>query len=247
MMSAPVYYEQAIAAAGSLMESVRDVVFPQYSLVPEEDALESLRTGLQPFAGEDVARGFAGGIARIRALIESDAEAVRRNDPAARDIREVVFCYPSVTALLHYRAAHLLHTMGVGLLPRMITERAHSLTGIDIHPGAVIGGHFAIDHGTGVVIGETCIIGQRVTLYQGVTLGARNFRYDADGIPMNVPRHPVIEDDVTVYSNASILGRITIGRASVIGGNVWLTHSVPPGSRILQGKIQESFSDGAGI
>lgn len=247
MMAYPVYYAQAIAAAGSLMESVRDLVFPRYSPVTAEDALGSIRTGLQLFAGEDAVEGFVGGIARIRSLIESDVEAVLKNDPAARDTRDVIFCYPSVTALLHYRTAHLLHTMGVGLLPRMITERAHSLTGIDIHPGAVIGGHFAIDHGTGVVIGETCIIGRRVTLYQGVTLGARNFRYDADGIPMNVPRHPVLEDDVTVYSNASILGRITIGRASVIGGNVWLTHSVPPGSRILQGKVQVSFSDGAGI
>ena len=112
----------------------------------------------------------------------------------------------------------------------------------------MIGDHFAIDHGTGVVIGETAVIGSHVTLYQGVTLGAKNFSYDAEGRPLNIPRHPILEDNVTVYSNASILGRVTIGEGSVIGGNVWLTHSVPPHSRILQGKVQDlSFSDGAGI
>ena len=130
----------------------------------------------------------------------------------------------------------------------MLTEYAHSATGIDIHPGAVIGDHFAIDHGTGIVIGETSVIGSHVTMYQGVTLGARNFSYDADGLPRNIPRHPILEDGVTVYSNASILGRVTIGQNSVIGGNVWLTRSVPAHSRILQGKPQEMiFTDGAGI
>ena len=130
----------------------------------------------------------------------------------------------------------------------MLTEFAHSHTGIDIHPGAVIGDHFAIDHGTGIVIGETTIIGSHVTLYQGVTLGARNFSYDEKGKPRNLPRHPILEDGVTVYSNASILGRVTIGKDSVIGGNVWLTRSVPENSRILQGKTQDfAFSDGAGI
>jgi serine O-acetyltransferase len=129
----------------------------------------------------------------------------------------------------------------------MLTEYAHSATGIDIHPAARIGTHFAIDHGTGIVIGETAIIGNHVTLYQGVTLGAKNFRYDENGRPVNLPRHPVLEDNVTVYSNASILGRVTIGAGSVIGGNVWLTRSVPPHSRILQGPARETFQDGAGI
>ena len=129
----------------------------------------------------------------------------------------------------------------------MLTEHAHSVTGIDIHPATTIGEYFAIDHGTGVVIGATAIIGNHVTLYQGVTLGAKNFTYGNDGRPLDLPRHPVLEDNVTVYSNASILGRVTIGEGSIIGGNVWLTHSVPKNSRILQGKTQESFCDGAGI
>ena len=150
--------------------------------------------------------------------------------------------------MLYYRTAHELHLLGVPIIPRMLTEYAHSQTGIDIHPGAVIGDYFAIDHGTGIVIGETTIIGSPVTLYQGVTLGARNFSYDQAGNPLNLPRHPILENGVTVYSNASILGRVTIGRGSVIGGNVWLTRSVPENSRILQGKTQDfSFTDGAGI
>jgi serine O-acetyltransferase len=138
--------------------------------------------------------------------------------------------------------------MGVPVIPRIITEQAHSKTGIDIHPGAQIGEYFSIDHGTGVVIGETTIIGNHVSLYQGVTLGAKSFKYDENGNMLNVPRHPIIEDHVTVYSNASILGRITIGHDSVIGGNIWLTHSVPPFSRILQTKATESnYEGGLGI
>ena len=137
--------------------------------------------------------------------------------------------------MLHYRIAHALLELSVDVLPRMLTEMAHSQTGIDIHPGAAIGAYFAIDHGTGVVIGATSIIGEHVTVYQGVTLGAKNFRYDDSGRPIDQPRHPIIEDNVTVYSNASILGRVRIGHDSVIGGNVWLTHDVPPHSRILQG------------
>ena len=150
--------------------------------------------------------------------------------------------------MTHYRLAHVLHQMQVPVIPRIITEQAHSRTGIDIHPGAQIGEYFAIDHGTGVVIGETCIIGSHVTLYQGVTLGAKSFKYDAEGNMLNVPRHPIIEDRVTIYSNASVLGRITIGHDSVIGGNIWLTHDVPPGSRILQSKaVDVSFQGGLGI
>jgi serine O-acetyltransferase len=170
-----------------------------------------------------------------------------RNDPAAKTDKEVIFCYPAVTAMLHYRTAHVLLRLGVPVIPRMLTEHAHSVTGIDIHPAAQIGEGFAIDHGTGIVVGETTIIGNNVTLYQGVTLGAKNIRRDSDGSPSNLPRHPILEDGVTVYSNASILGRITIGENSVIGGNVWLTHSVKKNSRILQGKTQEVFSDGGGI
>jgi serine O-acetyltransferase len=150
--------------------------------------------------------------------------------------------------MTHYRIAHKLHELQVPVIPRIITELAHSKTGIDIHPGAKIGEYFSIDHGTGVVIGETTIIGNHVTLYQGVTLGAKSFKYDEQGNMLNVPRHPIIENNVTIYSNASILGRITIGHDSVIGGNIWLTHSVPPYSRILQSKaVDAGFTDGAGI
>ena len=134
------------------------------------------------------------------------------------------------------------------VLPRIITEMAHSKTGIDIHPGAQIGEYFSIDHGTGVVIGETCIIGNHVTLYQGVTLGAKKFTYNENGTPVNTPRHPIIEDNVTIYSNSSILGRITIGHDTIVGGNIWLTESVRPYSKIVQQKaVSETFVDGAGI
>ena len=170
--------------------------------------------------------------------------AIAKNDPAASDQREIVFCYPAVTAMVHYRSAHLLYRLGVPLIPRMITELAHSQTGIDIHPAAQIGSGLSIDHGTGIVIGSTSVIGNNCALYQGVTLGAKNFVYDECGLPRDIPRHPHLEDDVTVYSNATILGNITIGKGSV---NVWLTHGVPPHSRILQGSAVESFTDGAGI
>ena len=150
--------------------------------------------------------------------------------------------------MLHYRIAHALLEMGVPLLPRIITEMAHSKTGIDIHPGAVIGPYFSIDHGTGVVIGETCIIGHHVSIYQGVTLGAKNFVLDDNGQPLNIPRHPILEDHVTVYSNATILGRVTIGSHAIIGGNLWVTHDVPAYGHVLQRPpVNHRFSDGAGI
>lgn len=136
--------------------------------------------------------------------------------------------------MIYYRTAHILYQLGVPVLPRFITEQAHSITGIDIHPAAQIGEQFCIDHGTGIVIGATAIIGKGVTLYQGVTLGAKNFQHDAQGQPLDVPRHPILEDNVTVYSNTSILGRVRIGEGSVIGGNVWLTHDVPAGVKLLK-------------
>ena len=232
----------------TLMTAVKDVVFPLYSDVQTEDAVCTILKTVELLTGEaQIAEAFIKGLPEIQRLITTDVEAIAHIDPAVTDFKEIVFCYPAVTAMLHYRSAHLLHKLGVEIIPRMLTEHAHSVTGIDIHPATRIGEYFAIDHGTGVVIGETAIIGNHVTLYQGVTLGARNFTYDEDGRPVNLPRHPILEDGVTVYSNASILGRVTIGAGSIIGGNVWLTHSVPAGSRILQGKIQEHFSDGAGI
>ena len=147
---------------------------------------------------------------------------------------EVILSYPLTFAMVHYRAAHVLYHLGIPRIPRMLTELAHSRTGIDIHPAATIGDYFCIDHGTGVVIGETTIIGSHVVLYQGVTLGAKNFEYDEQGRPIDIPRHPILEDRVTVYSNTSILGRVTIGHDTVIGGNVWLTQDVPANSIVLQ-------------
>lgn len=184
----------------------------------------------------------------LKRKLYTDIHAIMRKDPAAGNEVEIILCYPSVKAMLHHRFAHFIFGMNIPYLPRIISELAHSLTGIDIHPGAKIGEYFAIDHGTGVVIGETCVIGNYVTIYQGVTLGAKSFQYDEEGVPMNVPRHPIIEDNVTIYSNASVLGRITIGHDSIIGGNVWVTDNLPPYSRVIQGTNRsEKFSQGSGI
>ena len=210
---------------------------------------ECIQTREQVYAeAERLTLAFIDTLPEIKRLLYTDVQAMFDNDPAAPNYGEVIFCYPVVNTMTHYRIAHRLHELKVPVIPRIITELAHSKTGIDIHPGATIGEYFAIDHGTGVVIGETCIIGNHVTLYQGVTLGAKSFKYDEQGNMLNIPRHPIIEDYVTVYSNASILGRITIGHHSTIGGNIWLTHSVPPHSRILQSKaVDAGFTDGAGI
>ena len=210
---------------------------------------EEMRTKEQVYCeAARLASEFIDTLPEIKRLLYTDVEAMFDADPAARNYGEVIFCYPVMNTMTHYRIAHRLHELKVPVIPRIITELAHSKTGIDIHPGAQIGEYFAIDHGTGVVIGETSIIGNHVTLYQGVTLGAKSFKYDEQGNMLNIPRHPIIEDYVTVYSNASILGRITIGHHSVIGGNIWLTHSVPPYSRIQQSKaIDAGFQDGAGI
>lgn len=199
-------------------------------------------------SAEEIALKFIDELPEVKRLLYTDVVAMFQNDPAATNYGEVIYCYPVMIAMTHYRLAHVLHQMQVPVIPRIITEQAHSKTGIDIHPGATIGEYFSIDHGTGVVIGETAIIGNHVSLYQGVTLGAKSFKYDAEGNMLNVPRHPIIEDNVTIYSNASVLGRITIGHHSVIGGNIWLTHDVPPYSRILQSKaVDVSFQGGLGI
>jgi serine O-acetyltransferase len=191
---------------------------------------------------QSLARAFLARLPEVRRLLATDIQAGFEGDPAATSPEEVLFSYPGFLALTNQRLAHELLKLGVPLLPRMITEHAHGITGIDIHPGAEIGERFFIDHGTGVVIGETCVIGRNVRLYQGVTLGAKSFPLDAEGHPIKgVPRHPVVEDDVIIYSNATLLGRITIGRGSAIGGNVWLTRSVPPGSVITQSKEKDGM------
>jgi len=178
---------------------------------------------------------LAAALPELRRILDTDLEAAYAGDPAARSVDEVLLCYPCVVAIIHHRIAHVLYTEGAPLVARIIAEIAHSRTGIDIHPGATIGESFFIDHGTGVVIGETAIIGRHVRIYQAVTLGARSFATDEDGHLLNTPRHPIIEDGVTIYAGATILGRITLGARSVIGGNVWLTRSIPPGSRVRQG------------
>lgn len=195
----------------------------------EEDCCE----GNAADCGKEMALKFIDCLPDIKHLLFTDIQAMFDNDPAVDNYAEIILSYPIVQTMVNYRVAHALFKIGVPVIPRILTEQAHGATGIDIHPGAQIGEYFAIDHGTGVVIGETAVIGNHVTLYQGVTLGAKNFTLDSEGHPVNVPRHPILEDYVTVYSNASILGRITVGRGSVIGGNVWLTHSVPPESRVL--------------
>lgn len=185
-------------------------------------------------AGES-ATAFVAFLPELRRKMALDVEATFNGDPAATGYGEVISCYPTIKAVVNYRMAHMLHEMNIPLLPRMITEMAHSETGIDIHPGAVIGDYFSIDHGTGVVIGETCIIGNNVKLYQGVTLGAKSFPLDEQGNPIKgIPRHPIIGDNVIVYSNSTVLGRITVGKNAVIGGNVWVTEDVPDNERVIQ-------------
>jgi serine O-acetyltransferase len=180
-------------------------------------------------------QAFAAALPGIRGLLDSDVLAAFHGDPAAGSVDEVLLCYPGVLAMIHHRLAHVLYRLGLPLLARIIAEQAHAETGIDIHPGARIGGGFFIDHGTGVVIGETAVIGERVRVYQAVTLGAKRFPRDAAGhLEKGLPRHPIVEDDVVIYAGATILGRVTIGRGAVVGGNVWLTQDVPAGSHVAQ-------------
>ncbi len=188
---------------------------------------------------ETILAHFSADLPRIRALIDSDVEAAFLGDPAARSVDEILICYPCALAVIHHRLAHRLHMLGAPLVARIVSELANTRTGIDIHPGATIGESFFIDHGTGVVIGETAVIGDRVRLYQAVTLGARRLKADGDdGVRRRFARHPVIEDDVVIYAGATILGRVTIGRGTTIGGNVWLVEDVPPGSLVTQGEVR---------
>lgn len=198
---------------------------------------------------KEIAVRFIEYLPEIRSKLVADVNATFLNDPAARNLGEVIFCYPGIRAITNYRMAHKLLELEVPLIPRFIAEMAHSETGIDIHPRAQIGENFTIDHGTGVVIGSTCIIGNNVKIYQGVTLGAKSFPLDENGNPIKgIPRHPIVEDDVVIYSGATILGRITIGKGSAIGGNVWVTRNIPPHSKIVQSRPKElTFTDGLGI
>ena len=209
----------------------------------EDDRIDS------PRRADEVVQDFAEALSAVRALLDKDVRAPFDGDPSGRSIDEIVFCFPGFAAIIRHRLAHELYRAGVLMIARIIAEAAHSATGIDIHPGAEIGEGFFIDHGTGVVIGETAIIGRNVRLYQAVTLGAKRFEADAAGaLRKSYPRHPIVEDDVMIYAGATVLGRVTIGKGSSIGGNVWLTRDVAPGSVVTQAKAQsESFHDGGGI
>ena len=215
-------YIPSIDLLKRFMAHIRGEVFPEFFPV------------MAPPAELELPEAFWAQIPEIVRLVNTDVDAMLHNDPAVTDRGEVILSYPLTQVMVHFRTAHALYQLGVPRIPRMLTELAHSRTGIDIHPAATIGDHFCIDHGTGVVIGETAIIGSHVVLYQGVTLGAKNFEYDENGHPMDVPRHPILEDHVTVYSNTSILGRVRIGHDTIIGGNVWLTQDVPANSLVLQ-------------
>jgi serine O-acetyltransferase len=195
------------------------------------------------------ARTFLERLPEVRRLLATDVIATYEGDPAATGHVEAIICYPGILALTNHRLAHELYKLGIPLLPRIITEHAHSICGIDIHPGAQIGEKLFIDHGTGVVIGETTVIGNSVRIYQGVTLGAKSFPLDDQGRPIKgIARHPIVEDEVIIYGGATILGRVTIGRGSVIGGNVWLTNSLPPNSKVTQARArQDRYADGGGI
>lgn len=252
-----------------IMEALCGALFPlrlgpSFVRLHNEDAFvaQTLNTALQRLYGqirlelayslrgpeallieEDAARiirHFAAAIPGLRRLLDRDVEAAFAGDPAARSVDEVLICYPCVIAIIHHRLAHVLHGLGASLVARIISEIANSKTGIDIHPGATIGENFFIDHGTGVVIGETAVIGRNVRLYQAVTLGARSFPLDEHGaIRKGLVRHPRVEDDVVIYAGATILGPVTIGRGATIGGNVWITEDVPPRAIVNQARTDQ--------
>lgn len=230
-----VYVGETLAAAlGALLRQVKLEHRHRARLDAIESGAESDQSALE------LVDQFAKALPTIREMLDSDVLAAFHGDPAAHSVDEVLLAYPGIRAMIHHRIAHQLYHLGVPLLARLVAEIAHGETGIDIHPGATIGAGFFIDHGTGVVIGETARIGSNVRLYQAVTLGAKRFKTDADGhLRKGYARHPIVEDDVVIYAGATILGRVTIGHGSVIGGNVWLTHSVPPNSRISQAVTQD--------
>jgi serine O-acetyltransferase len=234
--------------AGSLLDGLHDKLTVQLArALRHELGDESPHVDFEALA-QQKAVAFLHKLPALRDVLEEDVRAAYEGDPAARHHFEVVFCYPGLEAITTYRLAHAMLALGVPLIPRMMTEAAHSKTGIDIHPGADIGPAFFIDHGTGVVIGETCVIGRGVKLYQGVTLGALSFARDAEGhVVRGTKRHPTLEDDVVIYANATVLGGDTVvGHHSVIGSNVWLTYSVPPYTQVMLEKPQLRIRSGEG-
>ncbi len=245
--------EDAAARIARELAGIEELLLPQLVLaldvgarLGERRARDADELGAE---ARQIARTLMERLPWLRERVFEDAAAAWRGDPSCHHPVEALYAFPGLFAITRHRIAHILYGLEVPLLPRLIAEDAHRRTGIDIHPGATIGREFFIDHGTGVVIGETAIVGDRVRLYQGVTLGAKSFPVDAAGrLVKGLARHPIVEDDVTIYAAATVLGRITVGRGSVIGGNVWLTHSVPPGSRVAQAApVETGFRDGAGI
>ncbi|MGL4519919.1 MAG: serine O-acetyltransferase [Phocaeicola sp.] len=229
--------EQIMAAAHFDDKEEEEGVVQEESDQKEEN--KKRESTIQPLSNREhasyLAAQFVSKLPELRRILATDVEAAYYGDPAATSFGEIICCYPAIRAISNYRIAHELLLLGIPLIPRIMTEMAHSETGIDIHPGAQIGSYFTIDHGTGVVIGATSIIGNHVKLYQGVTLGAKSFPMDENGNPIKgIPRHPILEDEVVVYSNATILGRITIGKGATVGGNIWVTEDVAPGVRIVQ-------------
>lgn len=216
-----------------IINSFRSMLFPEFYGGGMTEEL--LYAQMCRIIDKNKAQEMIAFLPELKELLAMDVEAAYNGDPAAESYEEIICCYPVIKAMVNYRVAHQMLLLGVRLIPRIMTELAHSETGIDIHPAATIGHHFTIDHGTGVVIGATCIIGNNVKLYQGVTLGAKSFPLDENGNPIKgIPRHPILEDDVIIYSNATVLGRITIGRGTIIGGNLWVTEGTKPGERLMQ-------------
>lgn len=216
-----------------IIKGFRAILYPKfYGNGMTEELLYALMCGIM---NKEQAAQMIDYLPELRKQLEMDVEATYNGDPAAESFDEIICCYPAIKAMINYRIAHRMLKLGVKLVPRIITEKAHAETGIDIHPAATIGHHFSIDHGTGVVIGATCIIGNNVKLYQGVTLGAKSFPLDENGHPIKgIPRHPIIEDGVIIYSNSTVLGRITIGQGTIIGGNLWVTEGTKPGEKLMQ-------------
>jgi serine O-acetyltransferase len=230
---ADAFVAQTLAEALSALEQQIELALA----LKQEDARDPANANRR--SAGDITRLFAAALPKIRAALDKDVRAAFANDPSAKSIDEIIFCFPGVAAIMRHRLAHELYRLGAPLLARIVAEIAHVLAGVDIHPGAEIDEGFFIDHGTGVVIGETAVIDRNVRIYQAVTLGAKRFEVGGDGeLRKSYPRHPIVEDDVVIYAGATILGRITIGRGSSIGGNIWLTETVPPGSRITQAKTQ---------
>lgn len=226
------------------LHSIANQIRAEHAFVDEAEGDDGARLTV-----DEIVAKFAAELPKLYETLESDIRAAYEGDPSAKGTEEVILSFPGIRAVAYHRVAHALHELGAPVIARIVAELAHSQTGIDIHPGAKIGGSFFIDHGTGVVIGETAVLGERVRIYQAVTLGAKSFSVGEDGVLVKgQPRHPIIEDDVVIYAGATILGRVTIGRGSVIGGNVWLTRSVPANSQIMQAQVRsETFDHGAGI